>query len=190
MPSLSGKEIKESIKKNEVKLTLKFNSCLILVNDIEHVVRNATNTWKIIYNLHKKSDFFVNVSDKEDDGENEKEEENDDEEVTNYDNIDDEEQEQEATEEILPDIQSSKETNPKKIIEIVIASLPHSLRKELKTSSSEKATTKLYVSNTANPSTQTIFAPIELSTSLTKVTSTSSTKQLVLPPSSILVTQQ
>lgn len=37
--------VKESIMYNEEKLKLKFNTCLILVNDIEHVVKNATNTW-------------------------------------------------------------------------------------------------------------------------------------------------
>ena len=79
------------MKKNEENLTLKFNTNLILINGIEHVVKNATNTWKNIYNLHKKSNFVVNVSDKEDDGEHEKDEEIDDEEVTHYDNIDDEE---------------------------------------------------------------------------------------------------
>ena len=87
---------------------MKFNTCLILINDIEHVVKNATNTWKNIYNLHKKSDFVVNVSDKDYDGggddDNKKEEGNNDEEETNNDNIDDEEKEQEATEEDLPEV--------------------------------------------------------------------------------------
>ena len=59
MLSLSDKEVKESLKKNEEKLTLKFNTCMILINDIEHVVKNATNTWKSIYNLHKKSYFLL-----------------------------------------------------------------------------------------------------------------------------------
>ena len=67
MLSLTDREVKESIKKNEEKLTLRFNTCLILMNDIEHVVRNATNTWKNIYLLHKLSDFVVHISDKEDD---------------------------------------------------------------------------------------------------------------------------
>ena len=60
------KEIKDSLKKNEQKLTLKFNTCLVLMKDIEHVVRNATNTWKNVYLLHKLSDFPVNVNDDDD----------------------------------------------------------------------------------------------------------------------------
>lgn len=51
MPSLSDKEVKESMKKNEEKHTLKFNTCMILVNDIEHVVKTTTTTWKNVYKL-------------------------------------------------------------------------------------------------------------------------------------------
>ena len=77
MLSLTDKEVKESLKKNEEKLTMRFNTCLILMKDIEHVVRNANNTWKNIYLLHKKSDFpiLVDEKDEEDEGEGEKEEE-------------------------------------------------------------------------------------------------------------------
>ena len=67
MLSLNDKEVKESLKKNEENLTLRFNTCLVLLNDIEHIVRNATNNWKKIYLLHKLSDFVVSFSDKEDD---------------------------------------------------------------------------------------------------------------------------
>ena len=38
MSSLSDKEVKESLKKNEEKLTLRFNTCLILMNSVEDVV--------------------------------------------------------------------------------------------------------------------------------------------------------
>ena len=92
MPSMNDKEVKESLKKNEENLTLRFNTWLILMNDTEHVVKNATNTWKNIYVLYKRSDFFVNVSDKDDD-EHEKDKEIDDKEVTHFDNIDDEKHE-------------------------------------------------------------------------------------------------
>ena len=37
---LNDKEVKESLKKNEEKLTLRFNTCLILMKDIKHVVRS------------------------------------------------------------------------------------------------------------------------------------------------------
>ena len=78
-----------------------FNTRLVLLNDIEHVVKNATNTWNNIYLLHKLSDFVVSVSDKDDDDDQEeKDKEKDDEEVTHFDNIDDEEEQgQEAAKE-------------------------------------------------------------------------------------------
>ena len=69
MPSLSDKEVKESLKKNEERLTLWFNTCLILINEIKNVLRNDTNTWKNIYKLHNQIDFSINVSEKEDDDE-------------------------------------------------------------------------------------------------------------------------
>ena len=56
---------------NQVRL----NTYLVLVKEIGHIVKNATNTWKNIYLLHKPSDFVVSVSDKdEDDDEQEKDE--------------------------------------------------------------------------------------------------------------------
>ena len=39
---------------------------------IEHVVRNAKNTWKNIYLLHKLGDFIVNVNDDDNDNDQEK----------------------------------------------------------------------------------------------------------------------
>ena len=71
------------------------------MKDIEHVVRNETNTWKNVYLLHKLSDFPVNVNDDDDnDDEQEKDEEGDDEESTHFVTIDYEEyKEQEATKE-------------------------------------------------------------------------------------------
>ena len=94
MLSLNDKEVKESLKKNEEKVTLRFNTFLVLLNDIEHIVRNVTNTWKNIYHLQKLSDFVVTISDKHDDDDNEpkKDEEIDAKEVTHFDNVDDEEE--------------------------------------------------------------------------------------------------
>ena len=48
MLSLNDKKVKESLKKNEQKLKLRFNTYLVLFNDIEHIVNNSTNTWKNI----------------------------------------------------------------------------------------------------------------------------------------------
>ena len=92
IPSLIDKEVKESLKKNEEKLTLKFNTCMVLMNDIEHVVKNAKNTWKNVYLLHKLSDFPIKISDKDDEDDQEKHEKGNDEEKTHFDNIEDEEE--------------------------------------------------------------------------------------------------
>ena len=92
MLSLTNKEVKEFLKKNEEKLTLRFNTCLILMKDVEHVVKNSTNTWKNVYLLHKSSDFPINISDKDEEDDQEKDEEGNDEEIIHFNNIDDEEE--------------------------------------------------------------------------------------------------
>ena len=93
MTNLDDKEVKESLKKNEEKITFRFNTCLTLLKDIVHIVKNAKNTWKNVYLLQKLSDFIVSVSDKDDDDDQEeKDEEKVDEEVPHFDNIDDEEE--------------------------------------------------------------------------------------------------
>lgn len=180
MPNFNDKEVKESLKKNEEKLTLRFNTCLILLKEIEHVVKNATNTWKNFYLPHNLSDFVVSVSDKDDDDDQEeKDEEKYDEEVTHFDNVDDEEaQENEATEE---DVQDVEETNPVKIVVVVIASLPHSPSKTLITSNIKTTSARLIVTSTKSTNTQSVPTPVQLSTSLVVVPSTLSTKQQDLP---------
>ena len=55
-------------------MTLKLNTYFTLMKDIQHVVKNATNTWINVYNLHQPSDFLVDVND-DDDDENDKDEE-------------------------------------------------------------------------------------------------------------------
>ena len=64
MPNVTDKEVKEYLKKNEKKLTPKFNTCLILLKDIESMVKSNTTTWKNIYRWHKPSDYVVQVDDK------------------------------------------------------------------------------------------------------------------------------
>ena len=75
MLSLNEKELKDSLKKNEEKLILRFNTCLILINNIEDVVSSENETWKNIYRLHKLSDFPVQIEEEEEEEEEEKEEE-------------------------------------------------------------------------------------------------------------------
>ena len=90
--SLIDKEVKESLKKYEEKLTLKFNTWLVLMKVIEHVVRNATNTWKNVYLLHKPSDFSFSICDKDDEDDQEKDEEGNDEETMHFDTTNDEDE--------------------------------------------------------------------------------------------------
>ena len=106
------------MKKHEEKLTLRFNTCLTLINNIEDVVNTATKTWKNIYYLHKLSDFSIQVEEKEEEEEEEEEEE------IQIDYL--EEEEKDVTKEGQPEVQRIEETNPKKIAPKVIASLPHS----------------------------------------------------------------
>ena len=93
------------MKKNEEKFTIKFNTCLLLIKDIESVIKSATTSWKNIYNLHQPSDFLVHVSDKYNEGDKEDDEKDDNEDVETEDaNLDDKEEGQEAIEENLPKI--------------------------------------------------------------------------------------
>ena len=54
---------------------IKFNTCLILIKDIESVVKNAKSTWKKIYHLHKPSVEAFEIKDDEEDNDEEGEEE-------------------------------------------------------------------------------------------------------------------
>ena len=47
MPNLSEKEVKEFLKQNEKKFTLKLNTCMILLKDTEYVVKTTTTSRKI-----------------------------------------------------------------------------------------------------------------------------------------------
>lgn len=101
MPNLSHKEMKESLKKNVKKFTLKMNTCMILLKDIEYVMKVGTTTWKNIYKLHQPSGFILHVDDKDDEDDIEiKDDELD------YVNLNDEEEEQEATGANLLEIQA------------------------------------------------------------------------------------
>ena len=119
------------------------------MKDIEHVVRNATNTWKNVYLLHKPSDFPFNLNDDDDnDDEQEKDEEGDGEESTHFVTINYEEyKEKEATEE---GTQDDEETDPIKIVAAVITLLPHFPSKLLITSSIETTSARLIVTTSEN----------------------------------------
>ena len=81
-----------------------FNTCLVLIKDIEYVVRNATNTWRNVFNLQKLSQKPIEI--KDDDDDSDKDEENDEDSTqfvtVDYQELmkdDKEEKEEEATKE-------------------------------------------------------------------------------------------
>lgn len=152
---MKNAEVKESLRKNEDKMTLRFNTCLVLIKDIEHIVKSAIETWKNFYHLHNPIDFPVTMNDDED--EEEKDEKEIFEETTHFDNEEvEEDKEEEATEE---DKENDEETNPMKITSIVIASLPHSPSKPVATSSLETSSTFLIVTTTGTSNIQSLFSP-------------------------------
>ena len=53
VPNLIGAEVKKAMKEHEGRMLLKFNSCLILMKNIESTVRSANDIWKAIYHLNK-----------------------------------------------------------------------------------------------------------------------------------------
>lgn len=181
LPSMIDAEVKEFMKKNEDKMTLRFNNCLILIKDIEHVVKSATKTWKNFYNFHNPSDFPVDIKDEKEEGKDEEENEG----STHYVTIvyeeykdqlakekeEEEEQEAKATKE---DKQDDEETKPMKIVAIVIASLPHSPIKLAAISNSKTTSASLIMTTIDTSNVQSLFAPTQLNVSLSKVTSTSS----------------
>ena len=77
VPTLIDVEVTKSLKDNENKMKLKFNTCLVLMKDIESVVKNAADTWGNVYHLHKLSEKPKEI--KHDFGDDsDKDEENDD----------------------------------------------------------------------------------------------------------------
>ena len=59
------------MKKHEDKMTIRFQTCLILIKDIERIVKDAIDVWKGIYHLHKPYNHLVEI--KDDDGDDDDE---------------------------------------------------------------------------------------------------------------------
>ena len=127
VPTLTNVEVNKASKENENKMTLKFNTCLVLMKDIEYVVRNATNTWRNVFHLCKLSEYLVEIKDDDDSDKDEDNDEDSTQFVTmDYQELmedDEEEKEEEATKEAKGD---DEETDPVKIVVAVISTLPHS----------------------------------------------------------------
>ena len=67
MPNLKNAEVNKALKENEGKMTLRFNTCLILIKNIESIVKSSTTTWKNIYQLNEPSVETIIIKDIEDD---------------------------------------------------------------------------------------------------------------------------
>ncbi len=149
---LTNVEVKEALKKNEDKMTIRFHTCLILIKDIERIVKDAIEEWKGIYHLHNPSDHPSEIKDDEEDDNDDEEVEEGNDSIT-MDVIDEdleelmkdkeEEMEEEAKEE------DKEEDDLVKIAVVVIASLPHSPPKRVTSSRLESASAGL-IASTSN----------------------------------------
>ena len=74
MPNMKNTKFNKELKENEDKMTLRFKKCLILIKNLELVVKGATTTWKNIYNLHELSTETIIIKDIEDDSDEQEEE--------------------------------------------------------------------------------------------------------------------
>ena len=180
VPSLTNAKVNKALKENMNKMTLKFNTFLILIKEIEYVVKSTMNTWKSIYHLHKLGVEPVEIKDDEDDSDENKEEEEAITEKIQFDNVEIEEGvEEEATKE---EKKHDEQTDLVKIVAVVIASLPHSPAK-IATSSSKIALASLIVTTPSDTSNvQSSLAHSKINVLVTKVATTSSIE--VQPPSS------
>ena len=52
-------------------MILKFNTCLILIKNIELVVKHATDIWRDVFHLNKPTDETIEIKDDDSDQEDE-----------------------------------------------------------------------------------------------------------------------
>ena len=157
------------MKKNEEKMTIRFHTCLILVKDIDHVVKDATNMWKNIYHLHKPSENLVEINDDDDDSDKDEDNEEDNTpsitiDAEEYQDLmkDDEEEKEDEDEEEIKEQEEEEESDLVRIATKVIASLPHSLVKTATSSSMETTSASLIVTTRNASSVQSLFARTQI----------------------------
>ena len=106
-------------------MILKFNTCLILMKNVESIVKNATNVWRDVYHLNKPAEDPVEIKDDESYKEEDDEDDNTPlvtiivEDMQDLMKDREEEKEEEAKEE-----DKQEEEDPMRIVVEVIASLP------------------------------------------------------------------
>ena len=67
VPNLTEEEIKEAMSKHEERMILKLNTCFILMNNSESVIRKASDVWKDVYHLRKIEHVEIKDDDSSDD---------------------------------------------------------------------------------------------------------------------------
>ena len=162
VPNLTEAEVQKALKEHENRMILKFNTCLILMKNVESIVKNATDVWRDVYHLHKPSKDLVEIKDDESDKEEDDEDDNTPSVTVTTEEMQDlmkdreEEKKEEAEEE-----DNQEEEDPMRISLEVIASLPHSPPKST-ISSVETASTSMIMSTTATSTTQSSLATLQL----------------------------
>ena len=63
VPSLSNNEVKEALSDHGDRMILKLNTCFILMNNSESIIRQATDVWKDFYHLRQPSAEAVEIKD-------------------------------------------------------------------------------------------------------------------------------
>ena len=76
VPNLIDAEVKKALKDNENKMILKFNTCLVLMKNVEHIVKNSIDVWKDVFHLPKPSEDPVEIKDDDSDKDEDNEEDN------------------------------------------------------------------------------------------------------------------
>jgi hypothetical protein len=76
VPNLTKGKVKKALKEHEIRIILKFNTCLILMRNVESIVKNPTNVWRDVYHLHKHIEDLVEIKDYDSDKDEDDEEDN------------------------------------------------------------------------------------------------------------------
>ena len=73
---MTDAEVKKALKDNENRMILTFNTCLVLMKNIEHILKNYIDVWKDVFHLHKPSEDLVEIKDDDSDKDEDNEEDN------------------------------------------------------------------------------------------------------------------
>ena len=151
-------EVQKALKEHENRMILKFNTYLILMKNVESVVKNATDVWRDVYHLNKLAENLVEIKDDESDKEEDDEDDNTPSVIVTAEDMQDlMKDREEAKEEEAKDEDKKEEEDPMRIAVEVIASLPHSPPKTA-ISTMETASASMILSSSATSIAQSSLA--------------------------------